>query len=49
VLLLLVRQVELVIVPLARHLLFQPGLLGAGALGDRVNLAAEALLGGRSR
>jgi hypothetical protein len=48
VLLLLVRQLDLVIVSLARQPIFQPDLLGTGVLGDRVNLAAEALLGGRS-
>ena len=48
VLLLFVRQLDLVIVSLARQLVFQADLLGTGALGDRVDLAAKALLGGRS-
>ena len=48
-LLLLVRQLDLVIASLARHLIFEPGLPGTGVLGDRVDLSAEALLGGRSR
>jgi hypothetical protein len=48
VLLLLDRQLDLVIVALARHLVFEAGLLGSGSLSDRINFAAEAQLGGRS-